>query len=82
MTTQTLQQCIDAHIVTAAAYRKSANTLLEKYGQGVRPSWVSEDLERDYDSARHHQAEADRLGLQLATDDADEYLNARERDIF
>ena len=82
MTTQTLQQRIDDHIATAAAYRKSANTLLEKYGQGVRPSWVSTDLQRDYETARHHQAEADRLGLQLAIDNADEYLNARERDIF
>jgi hypothetical protein len=68
MTSQTLQQRIDDHIVTAIAYRKSADTLLEKYGHGVRPSWVSSDLERDYDSARKNQAEADRLGLQLATE--------------
>jgi hypothetical protein len=66
MTTQTLQQRIDDHLVTAAAYRKSANALLEKYGAGVRPSWVSGDLQRDYGNARDHQDEADRLGLQLA----------------
>jgi hypothetical protein len=75
MTTQTLQQRIDDHTVTAAAYRKSANTLLEKYGQGVRPSWVSSDLQRDYDSARKNQAEADRLGLQLATENLERKLS-------
>jgi hypothetical protein len=74
MTDQTLQQRIDDHIITAAAYRKSANALLEKYGQGVRPSWVSEDLARDYDSARRNQAEADRLGLQLATENLERKL--------
>jgi hypothetical protein len=74
MTTQTLQQRIDDHIVTAEAYRKSANALLEKYGQGVRPSWVSGELECDYDGARRHQAEADRLGLELAIENLERKL--------
>lgn len=54
--------------MTAEQYRKAAQgkrdeaqRLIDRYGQGVRPSWVSTDLALAYDAARRYDNAATTL---------------------
>ena len=45
------------------------DSLIGKYGQGVRPSWVSCDLALNYDKMERAQAELDLLDIESPCDD-------------
>jgi hypothetical protein len=79
------EEKIADYIIIADSSRKSAEALINKYGHGVRPSWVSTDLEIDYRRAREYTQLAEKLGLGLAIKrleaSRDELLN-RDKGIF
>jgi hypothetical protein len=80
MTDQKTQVHADEHHETALAYRKSADALYEKYGGGVRPSWVSADLEMDYAKARLHEARANEIERDLAVENLEQ--TARDKGLI
>jgi hypothetical protein len=49
----------------AAKYEKGIADTLAKYGVGVRPSWVSADLERDAEMMRSCAEEAAEIRAEL-----------------
>lgn len=41
---------------SASMYKEEINNIHNKYGHGIRPSWVLDELENLYDNLRHAEA--------------------------
>lgn len=55
----------DSAQTTAEYYQSRISSTLDRYGDGVRPSWVSEDIALDGAARDRWQAEADALTAQI-----------------
>lgn len=57
----------DDMIKAAEAAEREAQSLIDRYGTGTRPSWVSCDLAMAQDRARRYREEAEKLNFLSGT---------------
>ena len=53
-----MSMCGEIELAEASAsmYKEEINNIHNKYGHGIRPSWVLDELENLYDNLRHAEA--------------------------
>lgn len=71
------QQAADTLRGMADRLDRQSQILIERYGQGVRPSWVSEELAINGMYAQKYRTEADQIEMKLRKG-FDEYGNYGE----